>query len=122
VKFLVRTVETEQVPVIMNFVSKTSIKNRLISDVLNTLLPIQIVPVKGLAESEMDAFERIISKGMTFTIGYAETNLSFDTKNLDSVMVGIKNEIDDEAVERMLRYFIAGLSDKKGKQKLGFAV
>lgn len=122
VKFFMRTVETEQVPVIMNFVSKNSIKNSLISSTLSQLLPIEIIPVKGLAESEMDAFERIISKGMSFTIGYAETKLAFDTKNLDSVMGGIENEIDDQAVERMLRYFIAGLSGTKGKQKLGYAV
>nr|MBD3622296.1 SDR family oxidoreductase [Sunxiuqinia sp.] len=122
VNFLVRTVETEQVPVVMNFVAKNSIKNRLIADSLNALLPIQIVPVKGLAKSEMDAFERIISKGMSFTIGYAETNLTFDTKNLDSVMAGINNEVDEQAIESMLRYFIVSLSDKKGKQKLGFAV
>ncbi len=122
VNYLVRTVETAQLPVIMNFVAKKSTKNSQIIGSLNKLLPIHIVPAKNLKKTEMDAFERIISRGMSFTVGYAETNLLFDTKNLDSVMVGIDNEVDEQAVDSMLRYFIAGLSGKKDKQNLGVAV
>ena len=122
VAYLVRTVETPDLPVIMHFVSKSSVTNKQIIGSLNKLLPIQIIPVKGLAKDEMDAFEQIISKGMSFTVSYAETNLTFDTANLDSVMIGINNEIDAKAVDSMLRYFIDSLSGKKGKQNLGFAV
>ncbi|MCF6357194.1 MAG: SDR family oxidoreductase, partial [Draconibacterium sp.] len=79
VRYLLRTVEVQKLPVIMNFVAKNSIKNIHIINSLCELLPINISPVESIDKKEMNAMERIISVGMSFTGGYIKTNIHFDT-------------------------------------------
>ena len=67
VNYLLRTVKVKHVPVIMNFISKKQVKNIHIIKSINNLLPINIVPIEKFAPNEMNALERIISAGMTFT-------------------------------------------------------
>jgi len=115
VNYLSRLLEVEKLPVIMNFIAKNSIKNGHIAGSLSRLLPIRVIPDKSLEHSEMNAFERIISIGMSFTSSYTDTNISFDTKNLDSVILSDGNQPTEQTVFRMLEYFIDNLSEKKRK-------
>ncbi len=111
--YLMKTVETPEVPVIMNFVGKNAIRNIHIIDSLNKLLPINIVPDKSLQKKEMDSFERIISIGMSFTSSYTGTNIFFDTTNLEKIVRQTDNEVTGQSVFRMLKYFINNLSSQK---------
>lgn len=115
VGYLMRTVEVKQVPTIINFVAKNQIKNIHIIKSISGLLPIDIVPEKHIERNEMNALERIISAGMTFTERYIDTNLQFDTKNLDKILMVEGHEVNESSVYKMLEYFIGNLAVQKGK-------
>ncbi len=108
--YLMRTVQIDHLPVIINFVSRNSIKNFHIVDGLNKLLPIKLIPVKTLSEAEMTALERMISIGMSFTGSYANTNMIFETKNLEKIVEVETNEVSAITIFRMLEYFLDRLS------------
>jgi thioester reductase-like protein len=112
-KYLMKTVQIDHLPVILNFVAKNSIKNAYIIDSLNNLLPIKLIPVKTLSSSDMTAWERMISIGMSFTGSYSNTNLIFETKNLDKITNAGTNEVNPAAISWMLEYFLDALSLKK---------
>lgn len=111
--YLMRTVQIEHLPVIINFVAKNSIMNFHIIDSLNKLLPIKLIPVKILNTVEMTAWERMISIGMSFTGSYANTNLIFETKNLEKIAEVGTNEVSATTISWMLDYFFDTLSLKK---------
>jgi nucleoside-diphosphate-sugar epimerase len=115
--YLMKTVEVEQLPVIMNFVAKNSTKNKHIIDGLNKLLPINIIPLEKLDKKEMNSMERLISVGMSFTGSYVNTNIKFDTKRRDEFIASSNGEIDKNTIFKMLEYFIDSLSENKKKQK-----
>jgi thioester reductase-like protein len=112
-KYLMKTVQIDHLPVILNFVAKNSIKNAHIIDSLNNLLPIKLIPVKTLSSLDMTAWERMISIGMSFTGSYSNTNLIFETKNLDKITNTGTNEVNPAAISWMLEYFLDALSLKK---------
>ena len=111
--YLLRAVEVEQLPVIINLVARKSLKNIHVIDSINKLLPVKIIPNRSLEPTEMNAFERMISIGMSFTGSYADTNLSFDTKNLDAIAVKGIDEVNEQSILRMLEYFLDRLEEKK---------
>jgi nucleoside-diphosphate-sugar epimerase len=113
VSYLLRTLEVPELPVIMNFITKNSVKNIHLLNSLSKLLPIHIIPDKSLKQKDMNALERIISIGMSFTNRYTETNILFDTKNLDAVILEDGNQPTEQTVFRMLEYFINNLSKKE---------
>lgn len=113
INYLMRAVELQTLPVIMNFIAKNSIKNIHIINTLCKLLPITIIPEKYIEQANMDAFERMISMGMSFTGSYAGTNILFDTKHLNQVVLSGNNEPNEETINKMLKYFIDKLSEKK---------
>ncbi|RLD69733.1 MAG: Male sterility [Bacteroidetes bacterium] len=113
VGYLTRTVEVKKVPVIMNFIAKNSVKNIHIINGVNKLLPITIIPTQNINRTDMDALERVVAVGMSFTVGYIKTRLLFDTKNLDKVILSGRNEANKHTVFKMLKYFIDNLSEKK---------
>lgn len=115
VNYLTRTVEVKYVPTIMNFIAKNPVKNIRIIKSISKLLPIDIVPEKQLERHEMNALERIISAGMTFTESYIDTNLQFDTANLDKILMFDGHEVSEDSVYKMLEYFIGTLSTRKRK-------
>ncbi|MGV8093014.1 MAG: SDR family oxidoreductase [Mangrovibacterium sp.] len=110
---LIKILEVQELPVIMNFTAKNSVRNIHIINSLSKLLPINIIPEKSLEQADMNAFERVISIGMSFTGSYTETNISFDTMNLDKIILSNGNEPNEQTVFRMLEYFIDQLSEKK---------
>lgn len=118
VNYLMRTVGMKHVPVIMNFTSKTQVKNIHIINTINKLLPINIIPERQLDRHEMNALERIISGGMTFTESYIDTDLQFDTKNLDKIIMPNGYEVTENSVSKMLAYFIDSLAAQKRERAL----
>ena len=118
VNYLQRAVEVKHVPVIMNFTAKEQIKNIHIINSISKLLPINIVPEKQFARHEMNALERIISAGMTFTESYTDTNLQFDTSNLDQILMVKGHEANDNSIHKMLEYFINSLAVQKRKRAM----
>ena len=122
VNYLMRTVEVKNVPAIMNFIAKNQIKNIYLIKSISKLLPINIVPEKQLERHEMNALERIISAGMTFTESYIDTNLQFDTKNLDKILMVNGHEANESTVYKMLEYFIGNLAIQKSKRPMVLAL
>lgn len=116
VNYLCQTVEKEQLPVIMNIVGNQPIKNEHIINALNKLLPIKLIPLKHLNHNEMNSLERLMAVGMSFTGNYNSLNIQFDTSNRDKTITPQFNEINEEVVYKMLKYFIDSLAEK-GKKK-----
>lgn len=115
VSYLMRTVEVQELPVIMNFIAKNSVKNIHIINSLCKLLPVHIVPSESIERSEMNVMERIISIGMSFTGSYVGTNLQFGTKNLDKLVLSCSSyEANEHTIYKMLKFFLDDLADKKG--------
>jgi nucleoside-diphosphate-sugar epimerase len=96
----------EPLPVIFNFAAKNSITNREIVEGICRTLPIQIIMDKNLQREDLNALERLIAAGMSFTGSYAETNLLFSTKNLEEVIQSAGNELTVAEFYKMLGYFI----------------
>lgn len=118
VNYLMRTVEVKYVPIIMNFIAKNQVKNIHIVKSISKLLPIDIVLEKQLERHQMNALERIVSAGMTFTESYIDTNLQFDTTNLDKILMVNGHEVSEYSVDKMLEYFIGTLSKQKRKKAM----
>jgi nucleoside-diphosphate-sugar epimerase len=110
---LTKMMEETEIPEIMNFVSKSPVRNSFIIDTLNQLVPIQIIPEKTLERKDMNSIERMISAGMSFTESYASTNILFDTQLRDRFMEYTETGPDNNSVAKMLEYFIETLSEKK---------
>lgn len=53
---------------------------------------------------------------MTFTESYIDTNLLFDTKNMDKILMVKGNEVNKNSVYKMLEYFIGNLAIQKEKR------
>ena len=106
VNYLMRTLEVKNVPVIMNFIAKKQIKNIHIIKSISRLLPINIIPEKKIKRSDMNALERIIAAGMAFAEGYVETDLQFESKNLDKILAVDVHDVNENSVFKMLKYFI----------------
>jgi len=112
VDYLSRITDRAGLPPIVNMVSKKDIQNSYIIENLNRLLPIRLVPDKTLDPTAMDVYERIMAIGMSFTGAYSQTNIMFDTTNLDAMFTASSpnNGLDEAAVYRMMEYFIGSLS------------
>jgi len=113
VSYLTEIIEDDQLPVIMNFVSKKPVKNNDIIHDINELLPINIIPLKNFNREDMNPIERIINAGMSFTGSYADTSIRFDTAKRDKIITTVNNEVTEHTVFKMLKYFIENISEKK---------
>lgn len=116
VTYLMSTVKAEEVPAILNLIAKSSVKNADILNILSEMLPVNLVPDLGLQKEQMNSIERIISIGMSFTGAYIDTNISFDTTNLDKIVEEEVKEINAESVHRMLTYFLNEFRTVKSKE------
>ncbi len=113
VYFFFKIIETNNLPAIINLTAKNSIKNECIINSLCKLLPINLKPVEKLEAADMSSLERIISLGMSFTGSYTNTRLIFDNTNLEKIIGHGNNEVTEEMIFRMLKYFVDELSQKK---------
>uniref|UniRef100_UPI0032170447 SDR family oxidoreductase n=1 Tax=uncultured Draconibacterium sp. TaxID=1573823 RepID=UPI0032170447 len=116
VTYLMSAVRAENVPVILNIIAKSSVKNSDILNSLGRLLPIKIEADLNLKREDMNSLERIISVGMSFTRAYIDINILFDTTQLDSIVQEDVKSVTPESIFRMLEYFLNGMDGKKGKQ------
>ena len=121
VRYLMKTVQLEKVPGIMNFIAKQSVKNSHIIGCVTELMPINIVPVEELEKEDMTSIERLVSVGMSFTGRYVDTRLSFDTRNLESIISVDDHITDEESITKMLSYFVDSLSVDKKKKPISVA-
>lgn len=112
---LIKVVEENEVPEIMNFVSKNPVRNSFIIDTLNQLVPIQLIPVKNLEPKTMNPIERRISAGMSFTESYVSFDVLFDTRQRDRFLKNTETGPDYKSIAKMMEYFIGTLSKKKTK-------
>ena len=119
IDYLMGVLNKENLPVILNFVSKRPLKNNEIIDSVCSLLPLVIVPKKDLDKESMNKRERMIASGMSFTAVYAKTHLEFDTTNLEKMFSPNGNEISPESLHRMIEYFLKQ-NLKKGRRKKYF--
>ncbi|NQU54424.1 MAG: SDR family oxidoreductase [Bacteroidetes bacterium] len=122
VSYLMRTLEVNELPVIMNFIAKNSMKNIQLINGVCKLLPINITLVGHIEVGEMDALERIIHAGMSFSGNYIDTNILFDTKNLNSIILSPGDEVNEKNIFKMMKYFFDNISSNGGKQILAQAV
>lgn len=113
VSYLMRMTQVHHLPAIINVVAKHSIRNSVIIDIINGLLPIKLIPVKSLNKAEMTAWERMISISMSFTGNYSNTNLQFETANLEKIVGLETNSVTPTTIFWMLEYFLDTLSLKK---------
>lgn len=103
--YLIATITKEELPTIINFVAKQPIKNSDIINCIGNMLPIKIISTKQLDKNLMTPIERLIDIGMSFTGEYSDTNIHFDTKNLDKIITTKESEITKESLQQMLDYF-----------------
>ncbi len=115
-RYLIKTVETGKLPAIINMTAGRSIKNGHFADCLNKLLPITLIPDLSLQRREMNSLERIVAIGMSFTGGYADLNIRFETENLDGLAPVDGNEPDEQSIFRMLAYFVGNLTEKRNNK------
>lgn len=120
VYYLMQTVLIEKLPTIINFVAKNPIKNSVIIDHLNTLLPINIKPRDFLDKSKLTPLERIVNIGMSFTGDYVDTNINFSTTNLDTISKGKDVEITDESLKQMINYFVDSITRDNNVKALAY--
>jgi len=111
--YLVRMLQLRELPVIFNLTARQPVRNEIILNSLSNLLPVRIIADKSLRQEEMNPYERIISIGMSFTGSYTNTDIHFETGNLDKLRLEERNEPTDQSVHRMLEYFINKISGKK---------
>lgn len=115
---LIKVVEENKIPEIMNFVSKNPIRNSFIIETLNQLAPIQIIPIKNLERNEMNPIERMISAGMSFTESYASINVLFDTRQRNRFLKNTATGPTNKSIAKMMGYFIETLSEKKQEHEV----
>ncbi|WP_346864281.1 SDR family oxidoreductase [uncultured Draconibacterium sp.] len=118
VNYLLCALRAENVPVILNLIAKKSIKNSELLDCLRKLLPINIVADLNLEREDMDSLERIMAVGMSFTGSYIDTNIAFDTTQLDSIVDTTISPVTSESVYKMMKYFLFGREEKRGNNAL----
>ncbi len=118
VTYLMCTVKAEKVPVVLNMVAKTSISNFDILKSLGKLLPINLIADVHVDRDDMNALERIIAVGMSFTGAYIDTNICFDTTQLDSIVDEEVKDVTAGSIHRMLDYFINEFNTNKSDRSL----
>jgi len=106
VDFLTKIIETEDVPDIINLVSKKPVENQKIIQSIDQLVPITILPRRKVDKQQMNSLEKVVAAGMSFTSSYIDTRIEFDTKKRDLIMNSYSNEVDEESVHSMIVYYL----------------
>lgn len=117
VNYLVKIVETNDLPAIINVVGRKNMKNEDIINNICNLLPINIIQKKELERDKLNSLERIIAAGMAFTGVYANLDLKFDSKNLDKIVSPNGNEVTSQSLLKMLDYFFEKSPRSKNPQE-----
>jgi hypothetical protein len=105
-------------PQIVNLTAKKGVKNETIAECINRNLPMKIILDKTLQKKNMNALERMIAVGMSFTGKYAHINLQFDHRSLDKIMRFDNSEITKRSLCRMMESFIHDLQENNTTTKV----
>lgn len=108
---LMEIVETDDVPVIMNFVANHPMSNRQIIRSISDLTSIGLVPVKDIQKEEMNELEKMVLSGMAFTGNYIDTDIAFDTRLRDQVISPLHREVNESSVFAMLAYYLDHITE-----------
>lgn len=106
VSYFMDILEAKAVPEIINIVSKEPFPNQSILDILEDILPINLVPNMKLKPVEMNKVEKIMAVGMSFSGAYININPVFETKNLDAIVKHPQSDVTVDEVHKMLHYFL----------------
>ncbi len=106
VQDLIHLVQQEDIPKILNFVSKSPVENRRIIRFISQLLPIDLIPYKEIDHNDLNELEKMVLAGMAFTGNYIDTNIDFDTCERDKIISGHTREVSDDSLFRMLEYYL----------------
>ena len=109
---LMKVLIEHELPLIIHFVGRNSIKNDNIIKHICKILPINIIQNKALETVNMNNKEKLIAIGMKFTSGYTSTNILFDSKNRDEITGICENEITEQSLYKMLEYYIGKLQKR----------
>lgn len=112
VNYLMQVIKTDELPVIMNFVSGNPTKNADIISALKKISPLEIIPAPNLKHDEMSPLERLMAVGMSFTGDYTNIDIKFDTSARDNVLTTANDEMNESVVYKMLKYFIENHCEK----------
>jgi len=115
VDYFMQIVAADEVPVILNIVSKKPTRNATILESLEKSLPVKLVADMNLQLSEMSRIERIIAVGMSFTGAYININPNFNTENLDRLVKEKPQEVTSEEIDKMIAYFLNRRDELKMK-------
>jgi nucleoside-diphosphate-sugar epimerase len=118
VETLIKMLKASDLPQIVNLTAKHDVKNEIIAQCIGKQLPVTIVLDKTLQQKNMNALERMIAVGMSFTGKYARINLQFDHKNLDQIIRSDNNGVTKRSLCRMMESFIYELSGNKTSVKV----
>lgn len=117
VDYLMELLNKKEIPVIFNFVGRNPVSNNEIARIVNKTLPVEVVQEKELEKKDLNKLERMIASGMSFTGVYTNTDLQFDTENLEKTISLNGNEITRESLHRMIKYFLEQ-NLKKAEEKV----
>ncbi len=106
VDYFMKLVNITQLPEVINFVSKTSIKNDDIAKSLCDILPINLIQDVSVKKEELNELERMVAAGMAFTIEYANLNLEFETTTLDKIIAPNRKELTPVSLHKMIECFL----------------
>lgn len=117
VEVLMNLLIINDLPQIINLIAKKGVKNETIAECINRNLPMKIILDKTLQKKNMNALERMIAVGMSFTGKYAHINLQFAHENLDKIMLSENNEITKQSLCRMMDHYIYELKGNGRAEK-----
>ena len=115
VDYFMQIIAAEDVPVILNIVSKSPVKNAVILKSLEDSLPVNLVADMNLQLDKMTRIERIIAVGMSFTGAYININPNFSTENLDHLIHKAPPNVTSEEINKMIAYFLNRRDELKMK-------
>jgi hypothetical protein len=118
VEVLMNLLIISDLPQIINLTAKKGVKNETIAECINRNLPMKIILDKTLQKKNMNALERMIAVGMSFTGKYAHINLQFDHRSLDKIMRFDNSEITKRSLCRMMESFIHDLQENNTTTKV----
>ncbi len=109
---LVEVVNTDNVPIIMNFVANDPMPNRKIIQSICDLTTIDLIPEKKIQKEDMNKLERMVLSGMTFTGNYIDTDIDFDTSKRDKIISSQHHEVNESSVFAMLAYYLDQITEE----------
>lgn len=103
---LIVLTKSGSVPIILNFVANTPVENYKIIQIISDLLPIELIPQKDIDLDDMNAMEKLVLEGMTFTGHYTDINIDFDTRARDTFISSNHREVPESSLHDMVAYFL----------------